>query len=118
VVELLPVVVLSSAVSASTPIALHLAPRLIVDAGKRATGNVRNPNAPQPHAHARACASSLTWCGRRDLRLIDTLPMAFCVGAALEMKAKDIEPKGSGWLIRLHERGAWTSGCLGPGGKD
>ena len=42
----------------------------------------------------------------RDRALIATLTYGFArVGAALKMKVEDLEPKGSGWLIRLHEKG-------------
>jgi site-specific recombinase XerD len=42
----------------------------------------------------------------RDRALIATLTYGFArIGAALKMKVEDLEPKGSGWLIRLHEKG-------------
>jgi integrase len=51
----------------------------------------------------------------RDLRdrvLIATLTYGFArIGAALKMKVEDLQPKGSGWLIRLHEKGASSTSC-------
>ena len=42
----------------------------------------------------------------RDRALIATLTYSFArIGAALKMRVEDLEPKGSGWLIRLHEKG-------------
>ena len=42
----------------------------------------------------------------RDRALISTLTYGFArIGAALKMRVEDLEPKGSGWLIRLHEKG-------------
>src|ERR1700691_3950838 len=42
----------------------------------------------------------------RDRALIATLPYGFArVGAALKMRVEDLQSKGSGWLIRLHEKG-------------
>jgi len=45
----------------------------------------------------------------RDLRnraLIATLTYSFArIGAALKMKVEDLRPKGSGWSVRLHEKG-------------
>jgi site-specific recombinase XerD len=41
-----------------------------------------------------------------DRALIATLTYGFArVGAALKMRVEDLESKGSGWLIRLHEKG-------------
>ena len=42
----------------------------------------------------------------RDRALIATLTYGFArIGAALTMTVADLEPKGSAWLIRLHEKG-------------
>jgi site-specific recombinase XerD len=42
----------------------------------------------------------------RDRALIATLTYGFArVGAALKMRVEDLQSKGSGWLIRLHEKG-------------
>jgi site-specific recombinase XerD len=42
----------------------------------------------------------------RDRVLIATLTYSFArVGAALKMRVEDLQSKGSGWLIRLHEKG-------------
>ncbi len=42
----------------------------------------------------------------RDRALIATLTYGFArIGAALKMRVEDLEPKGSGWLIHLHEKG-------------
>jgi site-specific recombinase XerD len=42
----------------------------------------------------------------RDRALIATLTYGFArIGAALKMRVEDLEPKGSSWLIRLHEKG-------------
>jgi site-specific recombinase XerD len=42
----------------------------------------------------------------RDRALIATLTYGFArIGAALKMRVEDLESKGSGWLIRLHEKG-------------
>jgi site-specific recombinase XerD len=42
----------------------------------------------------------------RDRALIATLTYSFArVGAALGMKVEDLQPRGSGWIIRLHEKG-------------
>ena len=42
----------------------------------------------------------------RDRALIATLTYCFArVGAALKMRVEDLQSKGSGWLIRLHEKG-------------
>ena len=42
----------------------------------------------------------------RDRALIATLTYSFArITAALRMKVEDLQPKGSGWLIRLHEKG-------------
>ena len=42
----------------------------------------------------------------RDRALIATLTYGFArIGAALKMRVEDLQPKGSGWLIRLHEKG-------------
>ena len=42
----------------------------------------------------------------RDRALIATLTYGFArIGAALAMTVADLEPKGSAWLIRLHEKG-------------
>jgi integrase len=42
----------------------------------------------------------------RDRALIATLTYGFArVGAALKMRVEDLQAKGSGWLIRLHEKG-------------
>jgi integrase len=41
-----------------------------------------------------------------DRLLIATLTYSFArITAALKMKVEDLQPKGSGWLIRLHEKG-------------
>ena len=42
----------------------------------------------------------------RDRALIATLTYSFArIGAALAIKVDDLRPKGSGWQIRLHEKG-------------
>jgi len=42
----------------------------------------------------------------RDRALIATLTYSFArIGAALKMKVEDLRPRGSGWTIRLHEKG-------------
>jgi integrase len=42
----------------------------------------------------------------RDRALIATLTYGFArVGAALKMRVEDLQAKGTGWLIRLHEKG-------------
>ncbi len=42
----------------------------------------------------------------RDRALIATLTYGFArIGAALHMRVEDLQSKGSGWLIRLHEKG-------------
>jgi site-specific recombinase XerD len=42
----------------------------------------------------------------RDRALIATLTYSFArITAALKMKVEDLQPKGSGWLIHLHEKG-------------
>jgi integrase len=42
----------------------------------------------------------------RDRTLIATLTFGFArVGAALKMRAEDLQPKSSAWVIRLHEKG-------------
>jgi integrase len=42
----------------------------------------------------------------RDRALIATFTYCFArVGAALKMRVEDLQSKGSGWLIRLHEKG-------------
>jgi integrase len=42
----------------------------------------------------------------RDPALIATLTYGFArIGAALKMRVEDLQSKGSGWLIRLHEKG-------------
>jgi site-specific recombinase XerD len=42
----------------------------------------------------------------RDRALIATLTYGFArIGAALKMQVEDLQAKGSGWLIRLHEKG-------------
>ena len=42
----------------------------------------------------------------RDRALIATLTYAFArIGAALKMRVEDLQPRGTGWLIRLHEKG-------------
>jgi integrase len=42
----------------------------------------------------------------RDRARIATLTYGFArIGAALKMRVKDLQSKGSGWLIRLHEKG-------------
>jgi hypothetical protein len=42
----------------------------------------------------------------RDRALIATLTCGFArIGAALKMRVEDLQSKGSGWLIRLHEKG-------------
>ena len=42
----------------------------------------------------------------RDRALIATLTYSFArIGAALKMKVEDLQSRGSGWLIRLHEKG-------------
>ena len=42
----------------------------------------------------------------RDRALIATLTYGFArIGAALKMRVEDLQAKGSGWLIRLHEKG-------------
>jgi site-specific recombinase XerD len=42
----------------------------------------------------------------RDRALIATLTYSFArINAALKMKVKDLRPRGSGWTIRLHEKG-------------
>jgi integrase len=42
----------------------------------------------------------------RDRALIATLTYSFArIGAALKMRVKDLQTKGTGWLIRLHEKG-------------
>jgi hypothetical protein len=41
----------------------------------------------------------------RDRALIATLTYGFArIGAALKMRVEDLQSKGSGWLIRLHEK--------------
>src|SRR3984893_9508755 len=47
-----------------------------------------------------------TVCDLRDRALIATLTYGFArVGAALKMRVEDLQSKGTGWLIRLHEKG-------------
>jgi site-specific recombinase XerD len=42
----------------------------------------------------------------RDRALIATLTYSFArIGAALKMKVEDLRPKGTGWQLRLHEKG-------------
>ena len=42
----------------------------------------------------------------RDRALIATLTYSFArIGAALKMKVEDLQPKGAGWVVRLHEKG-------------
>jgi site-specific recombinase XerD len=42
----------------------------------------------------------------RDRALIATLTYSFArINAALQMKIEDLRPRGSGWTIRLHEKG-------------
>jgi integrase len=42
----------------------------------------------------------------RDRALIATLTYSFArIGAALRMRVEDLQAKGPGWLIRLHEKG-------------
>jgi site-specific recombinase XerD len=42
----------------------------------------------------------------RDRALIATLTYSFArIGAALRMRVEDLQAKGQGWLIRLHEKG-------------
>jgi len=42
----------------------------------------------------------------RDRALIATLTYSFArIGAALKMRVEDLQTKGSGWVIRLHEKG-------------
>jgi integrase len=42
----------------------------------------------------------------RDRALIATLTYSFArITAALTMKVEDLRPKGSGWRLRLHEKG-------------
>ena len=42
----------------------------------------------------------------RDRALIATLTYGFArIGAALKMRVEDLQPRGSGWLIRLNEKG-------------
>jgi integrase len=42
----------------------------------------------------------------RDRALIATLTYGFArIGAVLKMRVDDLQSKGSGWLIRLHEKG-------------
>src|SRR5271169_233388 len=42
----------------------------------------------------------------RDRALVATLTYGFArIGAALKMRVEDLQSKGSGWLIRLHEKG-------------
>jgi site-specific recombinase XerD len=42
----------------------------------------------------------------RDRALIATLTYSFArIGAALKMKVEDLQAKGSGWRLRLHEKG-------------
>jgi len=42
----------------------------------------------------------------RDRALIATLTYSFArITAALKMKVEDLQPKGSGWRLRLHEKG-------------
>ena len=42
----------------------------------------------------------------RDRALIATLTYSFArIGAALKMRVEDLRPKGSGWTVRLHEKG-------------
>ena len=41
----------------------------------------------------------------RDRALIATLTYGFArIGAALKMRVEDLQAKGLGWLIRLHEK--------------
>jgi integrase/recombinase XerD len=43
----------------------------------------------------------------RDRALIATLTYGFArIGAALKMRVEDLQSKGTGWLIRLHEKGS------------
>jgi site-specific recombinase XerC len=43
----------------------------------------------------------------RDRALIATLTYSFArINAALKMKIEDLRPRGPGWTIRLHEKGA------------
>ena len=42
----------------------------------------------------------------RDRALIATLTYSFArIGAALRMRVEDLQPKGAGWVVRLHEKG-------------
>src|SRR3954452_15561289 len=42
----------------------------------------------------------------RDRALIATLTYSFArISAALKMKVEDLQPRGAGWSIRLHEKG-------------
>jgi site-specific recombinase XerD len=52
----------------------------------------------------------------RDRALIATLTYGFArIGAALKVRVEDLQSKGTGWLIRLHEKGGKqhisTSAC-------
>ena len=42
----------------------------------------------------------------RDRALIATLSYSFArIAAALQMKVEDLQPRGAGWIVRLHEKG-------------
>ena len=48
----------------------------------------------------------------RDRALIATLTYSFArITAALKMKVEDLRPRGAGWMIRLHEKGARSTRC-------
>src|SRR5436190_2984424 len=48
----------------------------------------------------------------RDRALIATLTYSFArIGAALKMKVEDLQPRGAGWTIGLHEQGGKQHSC-------
>ena len=49
---------------------------------------------------------TLTLRDLRDRALIATLTYSFArITAALSMKVEDLQPRGAGWIVRLHEKG-------------
>src|SRR6266478_2097373 len=79
-------------------------------AGRGPKHVVKTGKTPVPEgAEWRKLLASIPTTTLRDLRdcaLIATLTYSFArITAALKMKVEDLRPRGTGWTIRLHEKG-------------
>ena len=87
-------------VASINPAAAVRGPKLVLKRGKTPVLDA---------AEWRKLVDSIPTDTARDLRdraMIATLTYSFArIGAALKMKVEDLQPRGAGWMVRLHEKG-------------